>query len=234
MWGSSGRNIFNIMLKNIAISFLIINLLILNFCLGYFLHKEYLDNSEIVNPNPNALLENLDSSINSETYCDTNCRIQLESQISALETKVNQLSVQKPMLTVKPTPLAVIKSKTKSVSYLPISGSGSTTETVWTDITGTDFYLSKNDFAGLAGVYLEANIKLFNGSGTAYFRIFDVTHGITVNGSEISTSSQTSSFVTSTALSLWEGYNHYKVQVKSLNSDSAVFESGRLKIMTEN
>lgn len=167
-----------------------------------------------------------------ERYCLDDCISYVDAKIAALDTESFS-----PTSTLAPTETQVFKetniSKTKNVSYVPIPGSGSILNTNWTNITGTDFFMSKNDYPGLIGVYFEANMKLLNGNGSASLRIYDATHGIAVSGSEISTSSQTSIFVSSGNINLWDGYNNYRVQAKSLTSDTTVFESGRLKIVSE-
>ena len=137
------------------------------------------------------------------------------------------------MVSPTPTPRSISTKKSRRTYYVPIPGSGSTLVTDWTSLSGTDFYLSKNDFPGLLEVYFEANIKLMNGNGKAFFRIYDTTHFIGVGGSQIETTSQTSVFVSSGKVFLWEGYNHYIVQAKTLTADTAVYESGKLKIITE-
>lgn len=166
--------------------------------------------------------------------CPTNC-IKMFSELKA-DQNYNEISPS-PIPTAKPEsipPAATTKPKVQSTSYLPIPGSGNTLNNQWTDLEGTDFYLSTSDYPGLESVYFEANIKLQNGNGEAYVRIYDVTNLRGVDGSNLKTSSQTSVFVSNGPISLWSGYNHYKVQIKSLTADTAYFESGRIKIITEN
>ncbi|KKR84048.1 MAG: hypothetical protein UU32_C0051G0009 [Candidatus Woesebacteria bacterium GW2011_GWB1_41_10] len=126
------------------------------------------------------------------------------------------------------------KTKTRTTSYVTIPGSGSTTETAWTNVAGSEFYFNPADYPGLVSVYFEANMKLFNGSGLAYAQLFDVTHGIGVQGSEVSTQTGSDTVVESGQVSFWSGRNLIRVQVKSLTTESAIFNSGRLRILTEN
>ena len=164
--------------------------------------------------------------------CGPDCQKYIDDKISKLNVKITPSAIPvKPQETTKAQPT---RAKVRSVSYFPLPGNGNTTNTDWTTLIGTDFYITKNDYPGIIGVYFEANIKLVNGNGNAYFRLFDVTHGVGITASEINTMSQSSTFVSSNVISLWEGNNHYVVQAKSLTADTAVFESGRLKIFTEN
>lgn len=168
--------------------------------------------------------------------CNNECQRKIYERIDLLSSVNNDeatVSITPTRTVIVPTPL-ISRSKTKSTTYVPIPGGGSILSSDWKEIPGTDFYLSKSDFQGLTGVFFEANFKLQNGNGAAYIRVFDKTHSIAPTGGEISTSSQTSTFVTSGPLYLWEGNNHYVIEARSSASDTVIFESGRLKIITEN
>ena len=153
---------------------------------------------------------------------------------------VDQAIQAKQAPQTSPTPVTKIvyqtapKTKTRTTSYVTVPGSGSTTNTDWTDVTGSEFYFNPADYPGLVSVYFEANIKLMTGSGRAYVRLFDVTHGIGVQGSETSTQSGTDTVVESGQVSFWQGRNLIRVQIKSQTTESAYFNSGRLRILTEN
>ena len=119
----------------------------------------------------------------------------------------------------------------KVTSYVPFSGSFSTTNTDWTDVPGTSAYVDlKNNYNESAYVTFEASLKANPGS-TTYARLFDATHGFGVVGSEINTASTSSTLVSSGKLNLWSGNNLYKVQIKSLNSFNVTFDSGRIKLV---
>lgn len=77
-------------------------------------------------------------------------------------------------------------------------------------------------------------MKLMTGSGRAYVRLYDSTNGIGVQGSEVSTQVGMDTVVESGLVSFWQGKNLIRVQVKSLTTESAVYNSGRLRIVTEN
>lgn len=125
-------------------------------------------------------------------------------------------------------------SKNKSTTVIPIPGSGSTGENSWANISGTEFNLNTADYPGLKEAYLEVNMRLFNGNGTAFVRLFDVTAGVEVWGSEVKTGSQTFTAVTSDKLTLRSGNHLYRIQAKSLTADTTVYNSGSIKIITEN
>jgi len=164
--------------------------------------------------------------------CGLDCRAYIDQKmVQASPSAVVPIPTSKTItkLVVQPT-----KPQVSSVTFAPIPGSGSTLVNDWTDISGTDFYFDKADYVGLQSIYFVTNIRLLNGNGQAFVRLFDVTHSIGVQGSEASTVNQSSTPVDSGQVSFWAGKNLYRVQAKSLTADTAIFDSGRLKITTRN
>jgi hypothetical protein len=149
------------------------------------------------------------------------------------EVSVSPAPLNSPIPTIKVVS-EVLTPKTKSVQYIPIPGNGSTLENTWTNLPGTEFYISTDDYPNLAGAYFEANMKLLNGNGLAYLRLFDITAGIEVWGSEISTNSQDFTSVSSGKMTVRNGTHLYRVQAKSLTADTTIFNSGRIKVILEN
>lgn len=141
-----------------------------------------------------------------------------------------------PVPTPTPTEQAIVAGDTspvRTVSYVSMTGEGQTTNTGWTDITGSNFYLNRSDYSSNLEVYFESNFKLLNGNGKAFVRLFDVTNGREVDRSVLETSSQDFVLLTGGPLSIWEGNNLYKVQIKTLTADTVVYKSGRIKIINE-
>lgn len=164
-----------------------------------------------------------------------------------LETKINQLKDTLAQLqnAPAPTPLDVCPAtagvptvasglsngaKTKTTTYMPVPGSGSVLSYDWVNLSGTEFYFNPADFPGLLEVHFEANMRLFNGNGLAFLRLFDVTNGIEVWGSEVQTGNQASTVIISDKVQFRSGNNLIRVQAKSLTADTTIFTSGRLKI----
>ncbi|MEK7504102.1 MAG: hypothetical protein AAB550_01170 [Patescibacteria group bacterium] len=191
----------------------IINLVLLNLGLGWLFYKSQIP---VVAPTSTNSIEYVDQ-------CGEECKKYIDSKII----------IPTPSTFIKTVYQTTPKTKTRSVVYIPIPGSGFTTNNTWSDLPGTDFYFNKSDYLGIIDVAFEANLRLFNGNGTAYVQIFDVTHGVGVQGSDISTSSQTSTAVISGSVSFWAGKNLYRIQAKSLTADTAMFDGGRLKVTLE-
>ena len=138
--------------------------------------------------------------------------------------------IETPALPLLPAATTTITSA-KNTAYIPLGGPITTTSMDWVDATGTDTYIDLiNDYGKKTWVSWEANLKIADGNGQAFARLYDATNKIAVNGSEVSVTSSTSTQVISGQLSMWAGRNLYRVQIKSLNSFVATFVSGRIKI----
>ncbi|MFH1971138.1 MAG: hypothetical protein ABIJ05_02010 [Patescibacteria group bacterium] len=160
-----------------------------------------------------------------ENNCSEDCKKEIEDRISQA---ISTVSATK---TIIPTSTAVTKTETK-IAYIPLSGPITSTSTGWVDAAGTDIYIDLvNDYGKNAKVSWEAFLKVAYGNGQVFARLYDATHGIGVDGSEISlVGTEVSTQVSSGNLNLWKGRNLYRVQIKSLNSFEVTFGSGRIKI----
>jgi hypothetical protein len=222
------------MLKNILRAFLVLDLIVINAVVWHLFTRPQTTVS-------GDFQENQFQSPTTETVdvCGTDCQNQIDLKLKAYDKRIENLEESQgitPAPTAKPVYLQKPASRTKirSVQYVTIPGTGSTMANIWQDISGTDFYFDPGDYPGLAEIYFEASMKLYNGNGMANIRLFDVTHGIGVQGSEVSTNSQIEAISVSGRVSFWAGRNLIRVQAKSLTADTTIYSYGRLKVVTEN
>lgn len=164
--------------------------------------------------------------------CPLSCQAKIDQAIASIPTPTTKFAGS--LTTIFPSQSIPKIQKTRIVSYLPISGNSQTTSNVWENLAGTEFNLNTNDYPNLTEAYFEANIKLINGNGLAFVRLLDTTAGIEVWGSEIQSSGQSFSVVTSGKLTIRPGNHLYRVQAKSLTADTTVFNYGRIKLVFEN
>lgn len=119
------------------------------------------------------------------------------------------------------------------VSYIPVGTDFSSTAVDWTDVKGGEVYIDIADY-GLSPTFSwDVSLKIANASGEARTRLFDVTNGIAVSGSELSVASSDYTTVSSGDLPFWRGRNLYRVQIKSTTSQSVSFASGRIKVVAK-
>lgn len=182
---------------------------------------------EIVNqviPNTtNSNTESVDS-------CGEVCKKQIADSVSVALSTISAT----PKEVVKTVTLTQAPTKLKAqTAYIPIAGPITTTSSDWYDAPGTDFYLNYNtDYGKAAYANWDTSLKVKDGNGIVYARIYDVTNKIAVNGSEVSVSNKGDlTQVVSGGLSFWAGNNLYRIQLKSLNGFEVTFGSGRIKII---
>ena len=188
--------------------------------------------TQLLNSLPGPALSPLSPAADS---CGPNCQAYIDRRLADFRASMGtSAAVATPKPTVQATAMAKPAARVKQTFTFPVPGSGSTSANDWTDLPGTEFYFDTSDYPGLTEVRLEVNLKLVNGNGLAYVRLFDVTHGIGIAGSVVQTNSQANTVVLSDPLALWQGNNLYRVQAKSLTADTAVFGSGLLTVTTEN
>jgi len=169
-----------------------------------------------------------DSSVSSEV-CGSNCQQLIDEKISqAMATLSGKETAKETQTTEKTT---TQKTSQPQVIYIPLGGGGATTSRDWVDVGSAEVYLDVNDYPNLDKAYFEGFIKVKYGNGKAFARLYDVTHSIGVQGSDIDSASENFTLVESGSLNFWQGKNLYRVQIKSLNGYEASIDSGRIKII---
>lgn len=160
--------------------------------------------------------------------CGEDCQKEIDKKVAqALATasaKQNSLSTSTSLSGNKQT---VQTTKTSSVALGSVF---STTNTDWTDIPGS-VYIDPAGYGTSQSFSWEASIKIGNGNGEGWVRLYDATNNIAVSGSELSTASSTYTNVASGNIPLWAGNNLYKAQIKSTTSQPVGFASGIVKVM---
>jgi hypothetical protein len=175
-------------------------------------------------PTPSISLSSEATSNSSQ--CDLNCQQMIDQKISQA---IATLSANKT--TSQQTKTTVQKISLPQVIYIPLGGSGSSSSRDWADVGNAEVYFDLNDYPSLVEARFEGFISVKNGNGKTFARLYDATHSIGVQGSEIEVTSESFTMAISGPLSLWQGKNLYRVQIKSLNGYDANFDSGRIKLI---
>jgi hypothetical protein len=181
------------------------------------------DNQAEIIPTPSI---SSSSQTTGSAQCDFDCQQIINQKISqAIATlSANQSTSQSTKTNTQ-------KSSQPQVVYIPLGGGGSSSSRDWADIGNAEVYLDLKDYPTLTEARFEGFLGVKNGNGKSFARLYDVTHSIGVQGSEIESTSEKFTMVISGTLSLWQGKNLYRVQVKSLNGYDANFDSGRIKLI---
>jgi len=170
------------------------------------------------------------SSIIPDTY-ESICRQLIDEKIAqAIATLSGKEAAKETETTGKNT---TQKTSQPQVIYIPLGGGGATVSRDWADVGNAEIYLDKNDYPNLNKAYFEGFIRVKHGNGKVFARLYDVTHSIGVQGSDIESASESYTLVESGSLNFWQGKNLYRIQVKSLNGYEASIDSGRIKLILE-
>ena len=198
-------------------SFFIISIVVLAGLLIFLFKRLYKVESYLATLKKETLIQKVD-------ICGEDCKREVNDVVSKAVSSVSGTT----KTIIQP---GTVAPKEKQTTYIPLSGPITTTSMNWVDATGTDVYIDLvNDYGKNTWVSWEAFLKVADGNGQAFAKLYDVTHNITVNGSEVSVTSGTSTQVISGELKLWAGRNLYRVQLKSLNSFVITFGGGRIKV----
>ena len=133
-------------------------------------------------------------------------------------------------LTTTPTPTTIASPNFK-VLFIPIGTSGTTTNTDWTDVPGTDFYFNLTDYPRVKNVRWELSLQTDSANTNIYARLYDVTNKRGVDNSQLTTNLITYELVRSGDITIWNGNNLYRVQMKGLNGNTANSLSPKLKLL---
>lgn len=158
--------------------------------------------------------------------CSASCKTYITEEIS---DAISNLSypTQVPYPTSQPASLS--ESFLKAV-FIPIGSSGSTTETSWADISGTDFYFDLANYSNVNSVLWEVSLQSYLSSNPVYIRLYDVTNKRAVDGSELNTGSSSYVYLRSGNLIIWRGENLYRIQAKSSGGNQVNFNSPKMKV----
>lgn len=160
-----------------------------------------------------------------ESDCGDKCKLEIDRAVSESIATISASPVVKTVSSANTT-------KQKRYTYLNLNGVVTTQNTDWTDVTTTDVWINaEGEYGKDAYIDWEASVKVQSSGSRVYVRLYDVTHNIAVNSSELSSNSITSARVASGRLYLWAGQNLYRVQIRSLNGLDSSFDGGRIKIV---
>lgn len=165
--------------------------------------------------------------------CGTECQKMIDTKLAEAKKELLKALPTPPVVSGNTTMAAPTGKSTKvrREELLTIPGNGNISQNDWTQINSTAFYFDTRDYPGLVEVYFEAKMNLENGNGTAYVRLYDATHGIGVNGSENTTTSQQAVWSKSQKVYFWFGRNLLYVQAKSLTADTVGYFNGQLRLI---
>lgn len=155
-----------------------------------------------------------------------------------IDTKIGQLREELLKTLQTPTPKPAVKTAPPPQAppgpkelYINFGNSGSTTATSWTDVSGTDITFDAANYPGVKAFYFQANLKSDAPDRQTFSRIYDATHSVGVQGSEMNYAGLTSKLTESGSLTFLSGRLTLRVQIHSLNGNLATNESPRIRVV---
>lgn len=167
--------------------------------------------------------------------CGEDCIETIKEEVAKAVTKITPLPA--PSVIVERQTQVVTQTTTQNpvTQIIPLGGSFSTTSSEWTNIPGSEATLNlKKDYGENATISFQISLKVPGGNGEVSARLYDTTNNLAVYGSEIKTTNNTEfKSVSSGNLILWAGYNTYRIQIKSSNSNEVTATGGGLKVVAK-
>lgn len=111
---------------------------------------------------------------------------------------------------------------------IPISTSGSTVATDWDSLAGSEISFNKANYPGVKKMYFQANLGTSAEDRKSFARLYDVTHGIGVQGSDITSTAVSPMQIKSDSLNFFSGDLVVRIQLKSLNGNTVTISNGRI------
>lgn len=149
-------------------------------------------------------------------------------KIKDLETTITQLQAKVAALeqtdrTFQPS------SGATPVVYIPLGSGGSTDDKNWFGLDGYEVSLNPADYPGYSNMYLEVTLRLVEKVGTSYARLYSMTDNKAIS-SELSSTQEKNTLLTSSGFKLPDGSKTYRLQVKSSEGYQVLLQNSRIKV----
>lgn len=164
---------------------------------------------------------------------DVSCPFSCLNKINEATSSLNLLSSEKIMETVVEKQAPVINHNNPKEFYIPIDGSGSTTNGSWIDIPGMEIYINRDKYPDNVSVEWEASLKVKDNNGEAHARLFNVNKNGAVDYSEITAIGSSYKRVASNKINLTSSNNLYRVQMFSTTQYEVSIQGAKIKITVE-
>lgn len=153
-----------------------------------------------------------------------------EKRVKTLETSMADLVNRVIALEQKNTTATTSQTATsKAPSYIPLGWVGSSVNTNWASISGQEFTINTADYPGYISMQFEVSLRIFQ-NGQAFARLEVKDAGTSILASEVSTTSQSYTWLSSSTFQLPAGSKTYRLQLKSLTGYSADVQNARIKV----
>lgn len=154
---------------------------------------------------------------------------QIEDAVTDLQTKVSKLEGTSTTSTTTQTSSSTTTTQ-RSPVYIPLGTDGSSISTDWTTVDTLQADIDPAEYSGYKSMQLELNLRVNQGNGKAFARLYNKAKGTAILSSEVSTTSPTYVYITSPTFTLPSGKENYRLQLKSLTGYSVDAQNIRIKV----
>lgn len=159
----------------------------------------------------------------------------LEDRISTLEAKIDDILERIKKLEEKPATVVKTVTQTpipvkKPPLYIPFGGGATAVTQDWSTSDAVEVTIDPADYNGYSSMQLEASIKVLSGNGKAFARIFNNNEKLAILSSEVSTTSENYTWITSDGFKLPSGKKTYRFQLKTLSGYEASVKDSKLRV----
>jgi hypothetical protein len=156
---------------------------------------------------------------------------QLEEQVVLLQQRLaaQERAMAEIQLNARGSAPSSNNAKPSTV-FIPIGIGGSSTGTDWTVINTQEIEIDTSEIPGYLAAFLTVELKVKDGNGKAFARLFNVTDNTPIYSSEVSVSNSDFTPITSGSFTLATGKKKYRLQLKSLTGYQVDVQLSKLKI----
>lgn len=153
----------------------------------------------------------------------------IEDQLSSLSERVKKLE-DKPQTVVQKVSQPASSASKKPPLYIPFGGGATATSLDWTTSDVVEVTIDPADYNGYSSMQLEASIKVLSGNGQAFVRLFNNNEKLAILSSEVSTTSENYTWITSDGFKLPTGKKTYRFQLKTLSGYEASVKDSKIRV----
>ncbi|HLD01734.1 MAG TPA: hypothetical protein VJC10_02550 [Patescibacteria group bacterium] len=166
-------------------------------------------------------------------------QIEVSKRISVLGTKITTKTSTSSTcpgacvaLINKSSAKTTVTSGSSAKEFFVSLGSGSTSSTDWTDITGVLATIDSSSYGKIKQAFFEPTIQNPNGNQKVWARLYNVTDKHPVWFSEVYSEGSATNLLTSPAITLTSGSKVYQVQMKTQLGATSNLTQSRIRITT--
>lgn len=157
----------------------------------------------------------------------------LESKVTALENSLSALqkqvaSIQTQVTDLKNTPASTTTSKMPL--FIPLGSGGNFNDKGWYTMSGYRVEINSGDYSGYTSMQLEVSMKMNQVIGNAQARLYNLTDNSAVSSSNVSMSSDATTYLYSSGFQIASGKKTYVLQVLSSENIETQIYSARIKV----